>query len=1222
MSTLSEAEGTDEASQDDPLMVEWAAEMAVRIREGETVDWEELAGRHLERAEALQRMVPAFALMARLGDAMHREAARLEPTPEPMAGLGRLGDYRLLREVGRGGMGVVYEAHQTSLKRRVALKVLPFASAMDARQLQRFQVEAQAAAALHHANIVPVFTVGTERGVPFYAMQFIEGRSLAEVIRELRQLDGLEAAGPAAACALTRSLIAGHFAPIPEREEGADCQGSSPETTSSEPAGPTPVPAGSSARCRGFIRTVAALGLQAADALEHAHRQGILHRDIKPSNLLVDEAGQLWVTDFGLARVPGESNLTLTGDVLGTLRYMSPEQALGKRLVLDGRSDVYSLGATLYELVTLCPAFGGDDRQEVLRRIAQDEPRPPRRLNPAIPAPFETIVLKAMAKEPARRYASAAAMRDDLQRFLDNRPILGRPVSTWARARSWARRRPVVAALIALVVLMACGLAGGITAWISWLGWHNRQLEILIARADRQTREAENQHRIAEGQRRFADRHRYSESLRRARQALDARQFELAQDILHDIQPEPAGIDPRGFAWRYLWGQANRAFSQLWGHESTIMDMAVSRNGKLLATRDLQGKLLLWDLAPDMELDKPRAVLTTPRADDNRLQFSPDGRYLAALAWGSSSAAIDLFESASGRHLTRLQGEVSEGFGGLCFDAGSRRLAVAVNRPDETVLVRCWNLADGEGDPRFWLVEKGTRFVGLPANGRFLAVAGGNRTRLLDPWTGEPRVVLAESALSPWAHAGLFSWSADGRFFAAHTQANRFLLWETDAGRAAARFEVPGDNVRMLLSPKGSHMAVIDVWGGVTVFDRSSKDRQVLTSGLSARLIPSHDLSFSSDEKLLAISITAAPGGPQPPEVWDVATARRLHVFPGRQDISDLAFLPCSRSLILIGGTKPRIWRLDPPTAPNALAGHAAEAWAAAFSPDGKVLATGSDDTHERQTIKLWDPATGRLLAGWKAHTATVAALAFSPDGRVLASGSLDSGTPGHPNVLLWDVTSHQPLASLSGHTDRVRSVAFSSDGQWLATASDDMTARLWDVAKRTTRAVLTGHTKNLTSISFGSDGRLLASASNDSTVRLWDVASGQSGAVLHDVGNVNAVTFAPDGSLLASANEAGEIKLWDPPTGNLLRTVRGEAGQLRRVAFTPDGRNIVAAGKGKVIRVWDVAIGQELLSLEGHNDQINALAFSPDGSVLASCSHDGSVKLWRAGPIEVVPAR
>ncbi len=534
-------------------------------------DWEELAARHPERAEALQRMLPAFALMARLGNSVHGEAARRDPIPDhPLAELGCLGDYRLLREVGRGGMGVVYEGHQISLKRRVALKVLPFASAIDVRQCQRFQIEAQAAAALHHANIVPVFAVGTERGVPFYAMQFIEGRSLAVVIHELRQLDGLEPAGPAPACALTRSLIAGEFAPTPEVGTDVDRHGTTIEPAPSHPAAPAPMSSGSSARRRGYIRTVAALGLQAALAVEHAHRHGILHRDIKPSNLLVDEVGHLWVTDFGLARVPGESNLTLTGDVLGTLRYMSPEQALGKRVMLDGRSDVYSLGATLYELLTLRPAFGGDDRAEILRRIAQQEPRPPRRLNPAIPAAFETIVLKAMANEPARRYASAEALRDDLQRFLDNRPILGRPVSAWGRSRSWARRRPAVAALLGVIVFMACGFVGGIAAWISWLEWHNRQLEVHVARADQQTREAARQTGIAEGRRRLADRHHYAESLRLAGRALDERQIELAQDILHDIQPDPDGSDPRGFAWRYLWREANRDFSQLWGHRGRV----------------------------------------------------------------------------------------------------------------------------------------------------------------------------------------------------------------------------------------------------------------------------------------------------------------------------------------------------------------------------------------------------------------------------------------------------------------------------------------------------------------------------------------------------------------------------------------------------------------------------------------------------------------------------
>jgi len=1219
MSALVEDEGPDENDQDDPLLVEWAAELAVRIQNGETVDWDALANRHPERAEVLHRMLPAFALMARLGDPMHREAARRDAFSDPMAELGCLGDYRLLREVGRGGMGVVYEAHQISLKRRVALKVLPFASAMDARQLQRFQIEAQAAAALHHTNIVPVFAVGTERDVPFYAMQFIDGRSLAEVIRELRQLDGAEAAGPAAACALTRSLIAGHFAPTPKGEESADCQGSAPKTTSSEPAGPTPVSAGSSARCRGFIRTVAALGLQAAQALEHAHERGILHRDIKPSNLLVDQAGHLWVTDFGLARVPGETNLTLTGDVLGTLRYMSPEQALGKRVMVDGRSDVYSLGVTLYELGTLHPAFGGDDRQEVLRRIAQEEPRPPRRLNPAIPAPFETIVLKAMAKEPARRYASAAALRDDLQRFLDSRPILGRPVSHWERARSWTRRRPAVAALIGVIVLMACALVGGIAAWISWLGYHNRQLEIQVARADEQSREATKHAGIAENRRLLADRHHYAESLRLARRSLDARQIELAQDVLHDIQPEPDGHDPRGFAWRYLWRQAHREFSQLWGHEANVLGGAVAPDGDSLATADMGGTVRIWDLRGCVYPGRSKVFRSARYAEPNVIQFSKDGRYLAIglVSAPAPLQGIEIFDVTTCRCLAQLVVNTGHGVSACAFD-DQRRLFEAVVHGAGSCCLKVVDLGNPSVEPRTRRLRDDVATTELSPDGRLLAVRRKGQAELEDPLTGKVLTVL-DGAIKSGPHYSRFS--ADRRFFTGVAD-GELLVWETDNGSRIAQAPIKHSCMAIEPGSRGRYVAWMEDHGRVSVLEPATGRVREFIPGSDLRRLGVGQLSISSDEALLAIRQRWHPGGPEPAEVWNLASGHRVAEFPGRNEDGRIWFIPGRHDLLVANVTGPRIWRLDLPTAPDAVAGHASEAWAAAFAPDGNVLATGSDDTKERQTIKLWEKASGRLSAGWKAHTATVAALAFSPDGRVLASGSLDSGKPGNPNVILWDAASHQRLAILEGHTGWVRSVAFSPDGRLLATGSDDNTARLWDVAEQKTRAVLKGHNLRLNSIAFSPDGRLLATASHDDTVRLWDVATGRSEVTLPDVANVFAVAFSPDGSLLASVNEEGAIKLWDPASGERVRTIRAESEQLRCLAFTRDGRNVVAAGKGKVIRIWDVVTGQELLSLEGHKAQINALAFSPDGSILASCSHDGAVKLWRADwpGLEIAP--
>lgn len=322
-----------------------------------------------------------------------------------------LGDFRIVRELGRGGMGAVYEAEQLSLRRRVALKVLPFAAALHAKHLQRFKTEAHAAAQLHHSNIVPIYAVGCERGVHFYAMQLIEGRSLAAVIQDLRGES------------------------FPEAGER-------------------------SAHDRQRYRSTARMIANVADALEYAHGMGVIHRDIKPANLLLDAKGTVWITDFGLAQVSAEAGLTQTGDLLGTLRYMSPEQAAGQHLQMDHRTDIYSLGATLYELLTLEPVFPGDDRQTLLRQILDADPIPLRRIVRSIPVELETIVLKALSKNPADRYATAGELAADLRRFLDDRPIMARRPSAVDRIRKGIRRHPsLVAAAALLLIFSVVGLS-------------------------------------------------------------------------------------------------------------------------------------------------------------------------------------------------------------------------------------------------------------------------------------------------------------------------------------------------------------------------------------------------------------------------------------------------------------------------------------------------------------------------------------------------------------------------------------------------------------------------------------------------------------------------------------------------------------------------------------------------------------------------------------------
>jgi serine/threonine protein kinase len=413
---------------DDPRVVQALEEYAAALKAGQKPDRHEFQARYPEVAEALAECLEGLEFVQAGAPLLQPPAGGLPTTGSATATEfcpeGPLGDFRIVREVGRGGMGVVYEAVQISLGRRVALKVLPFAAALDAKQLQRFKNEAQAAAHLHHQNIVPVYGVGCDRGVHYYAMQFIDGQTLAAMIAELRPLaepDAADRAGStAAAKALAGELASGRWAP-PQRRHG-DPQLTAPYTPL--PPRPEPVAAGRqpdlapaetatapaaalsmerSTKSPAYFRTVASLGVQAAEALEHAHGQGVVHRDIKPANLLVDGRGNLWITDFGLAHCQSQAGLTMTGDLIGTLRYMSPEQALAQRVVIDHRTDVYSIGATLYELLTLEPVFTGRDRQELLRQIAFEEPKSPRRLNRAIPAELETIVLKALEKSPAER---------------------------------------------------------------------------------------------------------------------------------------------------------------------------------------------------------------------------------------------------------------------------------------------------------------------------------------------------------------------------------------------------------------------------------------------------------------------------------------------------------------------------------------------------------------------------------------------------------------------------------------------------------------------------------------------------------------------------------------------------------------------------------------------------------------------------------------------------
>jgi serine/threonine protein kinase/tetratricopeptide (TPR) repeat protein len=567
-------------------------DLAEQRRCGQLVDLDAVARAYPQYAAELQKLLPTLEALEAL-DATSAVNDVAGPTCERQVIQQAIGDYQIVREIGRGGMGLVYEARQLSLNRRVALKVLPFAAALDRRALERFQNESQAAARLDHPHIVHVYGMGCERGVHYYAMQFIDGQSLAEVIAAMRaeaergnrvekskesksgddeESRGRELQGspnvPETAirklqnenCKSKRADSSLDFCARPFHppyEEGNNV-GASPDPKSGSTLALRVVGL-STARTgnrKEFFRTVVRLGIQVAEALDYAHAQGVLHRDVKPGNILIDDAGDAWIADFGLARIGNEGNLTRTGDVVGTLRYASPEQILAERGLVDQRTDIYSLGATLYELLTLTPVFRNDDRKQLLAQIAGIEPQPPRKIDTTIPSELELIVLKCLEKEPADRYATAHDVAADLKRFLAFEPLLVKPPGPLERLIKWSHRHQT-AVLTALVGLsISTAILAASTAWVV----HERDLAreaerqegVQVQVARKATDDAEKSRAEEERQRRLAEAAR-TKSVEAAEQALNEKQTaqQTAEFVINLFRSgDELGIEGTGFRTR------------------------------------------------------------------------------------------------------------------------------------------------------------------------------------------------------------------------------------------------------------------------------------------------------------------------------------------------------------------------------------------------------------------------------------------------------------------------------------------------------------------------------------------------------------------------------------------------------------------------------------------------------------------------------------------------
>lgn len=1001
--------------------------------------------------------------------------------------------YELVDELGRGGMGVVYLARQVRLDRLVALKMISRGSHAGPQERLRFQLEAEAVAALQHPHIVQLHEVGEVHGSPYLVLEYIAGGTLAEQIR------------------------------------------------------------GKPFSCAEAARIVSAL----ARAVDYAHRRGVLHRDLKPANVLVGSDGVPRITDFGLAkRLHGElprdaaAGKTRTGEVLGTPSYMSPEQATGRTREIGPASDVYALGAILYEAITGSPPFKAETAVATLLQVTTQEPTPPTRLRRGVPRDLETICLKCLAKAQTERYASAESLADDLQRFLAGEPILARPVGRWERTIKWVRRQPASAALLLVSALTALALVGVLVG-----SWYHLQLQ----ETHLQLRDA------------FAAETRatYSRQILLAQNEWQENHVDRAEELLDALPSETKG----NWEWRYLKRLCHTELLTLTGHKAAVRGLAYSPDGRYLASVSPDKSVKIWNGATGQ-------AIATLHGHENfvfSVAFSRDGRFLAS---GSGQGAVKVWEVGTWKPLLDLQvaakvpSRTPKGqniVASLAFSPDGQHLAGAY----EDNKARLWRLDSGELVQTLEGHLGAVTSIAYSPDGRLLASAAKDRTiRLWEPDSGTLLRTLAGHTQGVTSIAFL----PDTPRLLSGSEDQTVRLWDLSTGQQTQVFERHQRAVwSVTVSSDGDRLASASEDDSVQVWNARNLRFEFSLRGHGKHV---YSVAFRPDGQQLA---TATHDGTI--KLWDANQRSEASLLrpPGNpEEANSVAFSPDGRWLASAWNDATiRVWDMQARVWQHTLQGHTASVNGVGFSPDGRWLASASDD----QTVRIWDIATGQCVSCLRGHTARVWSVVFSPDGSWLASASgEDKKLPPDANdttVRIWQAATGRLTHVLKGHTARVSSLAFSKDGEQLASAACDHSIRLWNVRSGQEVLVIDGD-------------------------RWDDTKRGRS------TGRIYTVAFSPDGKLLASGSEDHHIHLWNARTGRHENAFPGRFS-VWSVAFHPQGKRLASGWNDNTIRLWDLQTGVEVLALRGHTDSVNSVAFSPDGDFLASCSWDHTIRLWNA---------